>query len=142
MTKHWLFVSVPYTDFNKGSIHEMLEKITRSKTWPIGKRTGYRYELFEGDKILFYQGGEEGKKIVGAAVIASGLTKTKDSLCDYVMLREIEFWRKPVPIGKVLTKLSFVRDRARWGIYFRGGIVKISREDYMEILRHVRSLPY
>jgi predicted RNA-binding protein with PUA-like domain len=136
MAKHWIFVSVPYTDFNTGSINEMRSKIESSKKWPIGKKTIHRNALSKGDKVLFYQGGEQGRKIVGMCELSSGLVEDSDRMCDCVMIENYEFWKEPVDIRKVLGRLSFVKDSKRWGIYFKGGIVKISKKDYDKILRY------
>jgi len=135
MVKYWIFVSVPYTDFNTGSIYEILGKIRASKKWPIGKKTLHRNELSENDKVLFYQGGEGGKKIVGRAELASSLMRDESNIFNWVMIRNIEIWEKPVEIKAVLEKLSFIRNKMHWGLRFQGGIVKISENDYKLILR-------
>ncbi|MCK4481621.1 hypothetical protein KAU55_00230 [Candidatus Bathyarchaeota archaeon] len=51
----------------------MLGKIKTSQKWSIGKGTPNRTKLAVGDKVLFYQGGENGRKIVASAELASGL---------------------------------------------------------------------
>jgi hypothetical protein len=135
MVKYWIFVSVPYTDFNTGSIDEILDKIKSSKTWPIGRRTVYRNLLSKGDRVLLYQGGEQGKKIVGSADLNSGLIGKPDGICDGVLISNLDLWKEPVDIKKVVSKLSFVRNPERWGFYFKGGVVRISERDYKEILR-------
>jgi len=136
MAKYWIFVSVPYTDFNTGSINDMLGRIESSEKWPIGKKTVHRKELCKGDKVLFYQGGEQGRKIVGTCDLCSGLVEDRDGMFDYVKVENFEFWKEPVDIKRVLRKLSFVKDPKRWGFNFKGGVVKISEKDYRKILKY------
>lgn len=38
MANYWIFVSVPFTDFNVGTIHEMLDRIKTSQKWSIGNK--------------------------------------------------------------------------------------------------------
>lgn len=140
MEKYWIFVSVPYTDFNMGTIREMAEKMKVSKKWPIGKNTPLRQKLSENDRVLFYQGGEKGRKIVGSAELGSRLISGgENSLFDFVMIRKVALWKKSVEIKTVLNKLSFIKNKKRWGIYFRGGVIKIAEKDYKEILRARKS---
>lgn len=57
MVNHGIFVSVPFADFNIGTIHDMLKKIKTTMNWSIGKRTPNRSRLSVGDKVLYLQGG-------------------------------------------------------------------------------------
>lgn len=135
MVRYWIFVSVPYTDFNTGSIYAMFERIRSSGKWPIGKKTAHRYELSEGDRVVFYQGGQGGKKIVGCAELASYLVRDENNVFDWVMIRNIKLWEKPVEIKTLLEKLSFIRNKMHWGLYFQGGVIKILEKDYKVILK-------
>jgi len=135
MGRYWIFVSVPYTDFNMGSIYEMFRRIRASGKWPIGRKTVHRYELLADDRVLFYQGGEGGRKIVGCAELASSLVRDENNVFDWVIIRNIELWGKPVEMKTVLEKLSFIKNRMHWGVYFQGGIIKIPERDYEVILR-------
>ena len=135
MVKYWIFVSVPYTDFNTGSIYEMFGKVRSPKTWPVGRKTPHRKKLSKGDKVLFYQAGENGKKIVGCTELASSLVRDENNIFDLVMIRNIRLWEKPVEIKTVLEKLSFIRNKMYWGLHFQGGIIKIPEKDYKVILR-------
>ena len=98
--------------------------------WPIGKKTPNRKKLSKGDRVLFYQGGEHGGKIIGSAELASDLTQDEGHVYDFVMIRSIEFWKKPVEIRTIMKEMSFVKNVKHWGLYFRGGVVRISSGDY------------
>jgi hypothetical protein len=132
--KCWIFVSIPYSDYNKGTILEMAKNLKQSAKWRIGKRTGSRTQLAKGDKVLFYQAGEGGKKFVGTATILSDLQISNEEIFDLITIGDIEFWRKAVPARNILGKLSFIKNKNKWGVYFKGGIIKISEEDYNTIL--------
>jgi len=135
MVNYWIFVSVPYTDFNTGDFLKIYRKIKVSKKWSIGKKTPNRKKLSKNDEILFYQGGERGGKFVGSAELVSGLIQQDNGMFDFVILKNIEFWKKPVEIRPILRKLSFIKDKKHWGVYFQGGIIRISEKDYEEILK-------
>ncbi len=133
MVKYWLFVSVPFTDFNIGTISEMLEKIETTHKWSIGRKTPNRGRLLEGDKILLYQGGEEnGGRVVASAELASSLQQSEDS-DDFVKLKNLEVWTKPVDMRTLINKLSFIKTKRHWGLYLQGGIREIPEVDYNRI---------
>jgi len=92
-------------------------------------------KLLVGDKVLFYQGGENGRKIVGSAELASSLQQTGNSIYDFVKIKNFKIWDNAVEIRTLIDKLTFVRNKRYWGIYLQGGITKISEKDYMKILR-------
>lgn len=126
-------MSVPFTDFNIGTIYEMLKKIKAKQKWLIGRRTPHRGILSEGDKILFYQGGEEGGKVIASAELASGLQSENDD--NFVKIKNFEVWKKPVDMRALIDKLSFIKNKQHWGVYLQGGIVKIAGTDYNLIMR-------
>jgi len=134
MIHYWIFVSVPFTDFNVGTVYEMQKKIEATQKWSIGKQTPSRLKLSEGDRILFYQGGEEGRKVVASAELASSLQQSEDA-GSFVKIRNFEVWKKPVDIRTLIDKLSFIKNKQHWGPYFQGGIVKITEADYNNIMR-------
>jgi len=132
-------VSVPFTDFNVGTMGEIAKKIETSKKWSIGRRTRNRNRLMAGDKILFYQGGEEGKKFVGSAELASSLQKTRSS-DGFVKIKNFVLWVNPVEIRGLIQRLSFIKNKRHWGIYFQGGTLEIPEEDYQKILKKAGKL--
>ena len=130
MVNYWIFVSVPFTDFNAGTISEMLKKIEATKKWSIGRRTPNKNMLSRGDKILFYQGGQEdGGKIIASAELASSLECSENS-DSFVKLWNFEVWKEPADMKKLIDKLSFIKNKRHWGVYLQGGVVKIARMDY------------
>lgn len=140
MANNWIFISVPYTDFNRGNINEIANKIKESRMWPIGRKTRFRNLLSKGDNVLFYQGGDEGGKIVGSAVLASGVINNEKDMYDFVSLANLELWKRPVEIRTVREKLSFIKNSKNYGVYFQGGIIKIPEKDFEQI-RHCLQKP-
>jgi predicted RNA-binding protein len=140
MTNYWIFVSVPYSDFNVGTVSEMIEKIRSTGKWLIGRRTIHRKQLSKGDKVIFYQAGEGAKKFVGSAELLSYVQSDETSIFDYVTLRDVKLWKKYVSIKELLSNLSFVGNKKHWGLYLQGGIISISEEDYNLILKARRRI--
>lgn len=135
MVNYLIFVSVPFTDFNVGTVYEMLKKIETTHKWSIGRKTPNRRRLSEGDKILFYQGGEEdGGRVVASAELASSLQQSEGS-DSFVKLKNFEVWKTPVNIRALIDKLSFIKNKRHWGLYLQGGIIKIAEGDYNKIIR-------
>jgi len=138
MTQYWIFVSVPFSDFNRGTIFDMIEKIKMSRRWPIGKKTFHKKELSKGDRILFYQAGEEGKKFVGSGELFSNLHVDEENILDFVAVGNIKLWQRHIPIRELLDSLSFIKDKKHWGLYLQGGVIKISEGDYNTILKEAQ----
>lgn len=127
-------MSVPFTDFNTGTnLCEMLKKIAGTKKWLIGRRTPHREILAEGDKVLFYQGGEEGRKVVASAELASSLHS--DNADSFAEIKNIEVWKKPVDMNALIDRLSFIKNKKHWGVYLQGGVVRIAEKDYNMIVK-------
>ena len=137
MVHHWIFVSLPYTDYNTGTINEFIGKIKQSGKWAIGRRTVYRRQIGAGDRVLFYQAGEV-KGFVGLGEIASGLQTDKEDIFDFVLVKDIDLWDRPVSIDGLLACLPFIKDKRHWGLYFRGGVNRIGKEDYELVLSKVK----
>lgn len=127
---YWIFVSLPYTDFNRGSISEMAEKIRYSGKWAIGRSTVHRNHLSQGDKVLFYQAGRDGMKFVGTGQLLSALQLDTGEIFDHVAVGDLDLWDNPVPVEELLDNLSFVRNKQRWGFYFKGGVIRLAKSDY------------
>ena len=128
-------MSVPYTDYNVGSIPEILKMQESTQKWWIGNKTRHKHSLSEGDRILLYQGGEGGGKIVGCGELASSLKSNEGSRLDFVEIRNLKVWKNPVDIRTLLGGLTFVKSKKHWGAHLKGDIVSIREKDYAEIMR-------
>ena len=132
MTQYWIFVSYPYSDFNHGTFSEIAGDEKQSLKWLIGKQTIHRKQLAKGDRVLFYQAGDEGKEIVGSGDLISGLQSDSGGRY-FVLVGNVRRWGKPVSIKKMVNNLSFIIHKRYWGLYFQGGIRKIQERDYNAI---------
>lgn len=123
--------------------NEVLAHRLERKFWPINERTTNREKVKVGDGFIFYLAGA-GKLsqcfvAMGCAdseVIKSELT-WPDGFTDInpgygLWLREISYFKNPVPIKKILKKLSFIKIKANnvWGGYLQGGCITINEKDY------------
>ena len=79
MAQFWMFIPLPYSDSNKGSMLDLIEKVKATGRWSVGKKTHYVNQLSEGDKVLLYEAGEEGRKFVGSAKLLSNAQAGDDS---------------------------------------------------------------
>ena len=138
MVNYWIFVSVPFSDFNVSTIIEMFNNKEKVFKWRIGKKTPHREKLSEGDKIIFYQGGENGGNIVASAVLISNLQN--GDFDDFVNMNNLEIWSKSVDIRTLIDKLSFIKNKKYWGLHFQGGIIKIPDVDYNKIIKKSKKL--
>ena len=111
-----------------------MSKCKSEKKWPIGQKTLRKKLLSIGDKVLFYEAGDEGKKLFGSGDLFSSLEKDVEDNSEFVTISSFEFWNPPIPIKRILSKLSFIKNKKYWGIYFQGGIVRLPETDYSLIL--------
>ena len=122
------------TRINGGEIYRSLMS---RKVWGLHPRTANRANFKEGDRLVFYLGGQQ--VFLGVATAASGayLDKSEESDAWFlnegtyrVDLTDINIWDRPKPIKPLVKKLSFRRNPLHWGPYLQGGIRKIPESDY------------
>lgn len=122
----WIFVIKDTDDEFKRRVED--------KSWPIHTYTSNRKKIQSGDKILFYKAGVGNKTILGAAEIVSEI-KLKDGTADYtVPIDKIDVWEKPALMKPMVEKLDFIENNHQWGRYMQGGVIRISKNDYTNIL--------
>ena len=132
----WVFVITEYTDYWKVSFDKILERIKTSKAYPLGHRTPNRKRIVSGDKVIFYQSGEGGRKFIVSAVVLSAVKDSFQYVFGYVHFSKIRIWQDPVDIYSILDELSLIKNKRRWQSYFQGGIRKIPRKDYERIISY------
>jgi hypothetical protein len=139
MSAYWIFVFSEFTDFSRGSTDELFSRLGRNPKWCIGPRTANRKRLAKGDKIIFYQTGQDGKKFVGTAILDSALLpRENEDQFDFVFLANILTWKNPVHLAKVASKLSFVQSKEKLHFYFQTGIRAITENDYRLIENYAK----
>lgn len=120
----WIFV---INDTNK-----IFEKRISDKRWPIFFRTHYKELLHAGDDVVFYKAGIDGKKFLGTVKIATELSKS-DKIDFSLGIDEINIWKKSKSVDSLINKLDFIKDKQFWGRYFQGGVIKLSKKDFITI---------
>jgi hypothetical protein len=139
MSAFWIFVFSEFTDFSRGSADELFSRLRQNPIWYIGPRTGNRNRLGKGDKVIFYQTGQDGKKFVGTASLDSALLpRENEDQFNFVLLANILTWEKPVPLAKVASRLSFIQSEEKVHFYFQTGIRAITENDYRVIESYMR----
>ena len=124
MMPAWIFVM-------RGNEDDFLARLKGEK-WPIYQRTPNRTSLTKGDSIIFYLAGVHNMKFMGAATLSSEADAEGDAFS--VRISNVDVWKKPVLIKLILESLNFVPNAKKWGAYFQGGAIWISKEDYNTIL--------
>lgn len=124
---------------------EVIADRLRKGWWPLGELTRYRRRLQPGDKAIFYAAGSQRLySFTGCATIASESSTVdrrykSNLLRDYdalqgmnfgVILDDIEIFARPVPVKPLLSELTFTKPIPKWGSFFRGGVIRITRGDY------------
>ena len=129
----WIFVATAYSDYNAGEIEICLRNMLIEKTWEIGKRTPYRTHLKKEDKALFYETGENNKQFVASAVLNSKYIPD-DELSGHVQLKNISIFKNPIKIKPLLQNFKSIKNIKYWGLFFQGGIAKITENEYQLII--------
>jgi hypothetical protein len=94
-------------------------------------------QVAKGDAVVCCAGKGEWKIIgVGSAVSDYYVDDTKVFLKDGFFPDRFDFKAGMLPKGQeldimsIIDQLSFVSDRAYWAVFFRNGIVKMSKQDW------------
>lgn len=139
MSAYWIFVFSEFTDFSRGSTDELFSRLGRNPKSYIGPRTGNRNRPAKGDKVIFYQTGQDGQKFVGTAILASALLpRENEDQFNFVLLANTLTWKNPVPLAKVASNLSFVQSEEKLHFYFQTSIRAIMESDYRVIEDYAR----
>lgn len=140
MVNHWIFVITEYSTYNVGNINDTINELKKEKKWKIGKRTVYKRNIKKDDKIIFYVSGLNQKKFLLTAELNSEFYDDSNRIYGYVDLKNIVFFKNPVPIRPIINDLQFITNKKYWGLYFSGGICKINIYDYDTIMKYAQKL--
>jgi hypothetical protein len=128
---------------------EILESRAGAGTWPLGARTPHQRHLAEGDKIAFYATGMPNKhnpyaQSVLAIGVVAGVKAERRRFTEipanwlggiapttaFVPVRDVEMLAEPRPIRPYVERLSFIGLKEHWGLYMKGGIIRVTPDDY------------
>lgn len=135
---YYIFVVADRTKYSdKKTAIGTFDYLMDKKLWGFGKKTSYRKDIKEGDKVIFYLAGGEGQKFIGTADIASKPERNKvlvkhfsDPDIYIIGLKNVETWDQPKNIAYLIDDLDFIENKEAWGAYFQGGCRKIEKKDY------------
>jgi len=131
------------SDSNKYA-NEILEQRLKNKVWEIYDKTNLRNQLEEKSKVIFYLAGSgpNAQHFVGEAIIdkiiyanSSYSEEANTMVHSTLHFDKITNYEGPVSIKKIMKKLTFITNPAKYGTALNGGVRRISEKDYKVILK-------
>lgn len=129
MTKYW--IGVASKEHVKRGVKGGFAQVCHGKPGPLER-------MSENDWIVYYSPTVEfgGKNRCQSFTAIGKINAGKPYL--FEMSHDFSPWRrdvtflksKEVPIQELLERLSFIKDKKRWGFSFRRGCFEISRKDF------------
>jgi len=123
---------------------EILNQRLKSRTWEIYDKTNLRNQLEEKSKVIFYLAGSgpSSQHFVGEAMIdkiiyanSSYSEEANTMIHSTLHFDQITNYQEPVSVKKILKKLTFITNPAKYGTALNGGVRRISEKDYEVILK-------
>mgnify|MGYP001473894158 FL=1 len=121
---------------------EILNQRLKSRTWEIYDKTNLRNQLEEKSKVIFYLAGSgpNSQHFVGEAIIdkiiyanSSYSEEANTMIHSTLHFDQITNYQEPVSIKKILKKLTFITNPAKYGTALNGGVRRITQKDYLTI---------
>ena len=121
---------------------EILNQRLKSRTWEIYDKTNLRNQLEEKSKVIFYLAGSgpSSQHFVGEAMIdkiiyanSSYSEEANTMIHSTLHFDQITNYQEPVSIKKILKKLTFITNPAKYGTALNGGVRRITQKDYLTI---------
>jgi len=126
--------------------NEVIKTLLPNRLWLLPETAPLVRKFAAGDRFLIYAGGESAFYAVAegsgppTGVDMSIVPQHFPGLGGFfqymLRFREVTMFTQPVSAAHVLDRLSFVKDRRYWGLYFRHSVRRISRRDFDLIVRH------
>jgi hypothetical protein len=146
---YWILVVTDKRQQNL-TAKQILTTRMSDKFWGLNARTPSRTLLRKDDKVIFSYGAKE---FLGLATLESDpfeLTEEQRNQFSHgdeffktdfgVRLKDTELWEDTKSVQKFVDVLSFIKNKERYVAYFQGGIRKLSKEDYDNILNRSSSM--
>lgn len=133
----WIFVGNAQEDM---TVQEMFERNMKHQYWGFKEGKANTKKIRMGDKAIIYLAGPGRQEFVASCRLHSNyLDKKNSEKREYefpgVELTHINLWDKPILNTKQLRKkLRFIPNERNYGLRLRGGIIKITEEDYLTIM--------
>ncbi len=147
---YWVFI-VANWEFEDSFVRgiDIFHCLMGKGEWGFGERTPHRKHVKGGDTAVFYisrGSGASSYMFWGVAKVAKDPYRAEDptpvligdkNIRDSpirVPLTEVKVWNQGVPIQPLIPRLKFIKKTESWGIYLMGGVRRINKEDFDEIL--------
>ena len=136
-TKYW--IGVASKDHIDIGVEGGFMQLCHGRLAPLKK-------INKDDRILYYSPNRIYKKKDKLQSFTACGTVTDNNIYKVKIGEEFEPWRrdvkfdkdiKPVKIKPIINELSFIKNKDKWGVYFRSGIIEIKKEDYEVIIREL-----
>ncbi len=123
---------------------EILNQRLKSRTWEIYDKTNLRNQLEEKSKVIFYLAGSGpssqhffGEAMIDKIIYANSSYSEEANTMIHSTLHfdQITNYQEPVSVKKILKKLTFITNPAKYGTALNGGVRRISEKDYEVILK-------
>jgi len=105
--------------------------------------------LKKNDIIMYYCTSTiYGKKDNYQCITASGTVKD-DKVYQFEISKDFIPWRRdvvfdknlePIKIKEILEDLAFIKNKNKWGVYFRPGLIEIKKEEYEIIIGKMKKI--
>jgi hypothetical protein len=135
---------------HRSPARDVLQRRLADGRWPLNARTPHQRDLAAGDEIVFYVAGADPEQscFVGTGVVTGSRVqsdRTGSNVPSWIGLAESKLFDVPVRLGAffadplqaapLISSLGFVKNKERWGTYFQGGVRRIPRDDFEQIIR-------
>lgn len=144
MNNYIFIVGESFEGYVKIDPFEEFKKRLKLNFWYLYKRTRYAQGIAVNDSVLFYVSGKNNRKIYGSAKIKLKEKITKKQFNSYtyndpiylVKFRDVLIFDDPKLVIDKIQKCDFYKNSLKknlnkWGVYFMGGVRKITKKDYL-----------
>ncbi len=146
MTNH--YITVTSDQFNLDdqiiSANQLLTRRIENGKFPLYSGTSHKDKINVGDICYMYAAGKKEYKhhVVGSFVVAdviqNGLTDEFEDVLSstpykYLIMTKITRYIDPLYIKDLVNELEFIKNKSRWGVFFQGGVKKISLSDALKL---------
>lgn len=147
LPNHYIFVASQQLSDTGADIpaSSIFARLMETRCWYLCPHTPFRHLYKPGDKFLFYLGGRKHRYFAGTANAAGtprNISPTNAPVLsdmglfgydEEIPLTNIDIWQSTKPVIDLIPHLLFIKDKENYGLHFRQGAVRISREDYSTI---------
>jgi predicted RNA-binding protein len=136
-TNYLIFIA---SDGKKSGIDIFNDRLKENK-WPIYNKTPQLLNVVQGRRVLFYiaGNGEKSQCFIASAEIKNIIENNKAEIDPnkefkqvllYVQFENLKIFNTEINVKDHIDNLNFIKNKKHYGLYFQGGICKISEQSY------------